>query len=63
MTYTQQQVYIFFRTYGFYPLYCEDNKDAIHQARNNPGTIKVEDVDGNILWEFKDEKLDKLNEI
>lgn len=45
-------IYIFFRKEGFYPIECRDDADARVQAEMNPGTLKVEDIDGNIVWQL-----------
>lgn len=41
---------VFFRDSGFYVVDIMPGTAAEHAALN-PGTIKVEDVVGNILWE------------
>ncbi len=43
-------VYIFFRGDMFYPLELLDDADAIANAKCNPGTTRVERVDGTIVW-------------
>lgn len=47
------KIYIFFRKEGFYPIELKNDKDAIANALNNEGTLKVEDLNGNIIWEKK----------
>jgi hypothetical protein len=44
------QVYVFFRSEGWYPIECKDDEDAKNQAETNPGTVKVEDVAGRDVW-------------
>lgn len=44
------QIYIFIRAEGFYPLELADDKTAIDNALCNPGTLRVEDVEGRIVW-------------
>lgn len=48
-------VAIFFREEGFYPVIFMGHKppreEAAEQASLNPGTLRVEDLDGNILWQ------------
>lgn len=43
--------YMFFREYGFYSIGLLNDIDAIENAKCNPGTIRVEDIYGNIIWE------------
>lgn len=49
--------YIFFREDMFYPIELKDDKDAIANAEYNAGTIRVEDVFGNVIWELDKSKL------
>ena len=43
--------YIFFRNDDtFYPLECKGDEAAAEQAAMNPGTIRVERLDGTIVW-------------
>lgn len=49
--------YIFFRQDDFYFIELRDNKDAIANAECNAGTIRVEDVFGNVIWELDKSKL------
>lgn len=46
---------IFFRADGyFYPTsYPADYSDWQAEADRNPGTIRIEDTAGNVLWEVK----------
>lgn len=44
-------VYIFFRDKLWYPIELRDDKDAIANALNNPGTTKVETPSGEIVWQ------------
>lgn len=41
---------IFFRAEGWYPIECNRHAAKIH-AELNPGTIRVETIDGEVLWE------------
>lgn len=41
---------IFIRAEGFYPIMVYEDDDMAHHAELNPGTLRIEDVDGNILW-------------
>jgi hypothetical protein len=47
-------VMIFVREEGFYPIHAVKNIDlatqAADHARVNPGTLRVEDIEGNVLW-------------
>lgn len=45
------QVYIFFRAEGFYPVECRDDAEVLKHVELNPGTIKVEDTNGRIVWQ------------
>jgi hypothetical protein len=43
--------YIFFRDGGhFYSLEMKDDADAMANAELNPGTTKVEDIGGRVVW-------------
>lgn len=46
---------IFFREEGFYPVRFHGAKlpreEAAEHAALNPSTLRIEDVDGNILWQ------------
>ena len=44
------QVYLFFRQDMFYPVELENDADAIANAKINDGTIRVEDVNGRVVW-------------
>jgi hypothetical protein len=48
------QVYLFHRSHKgvpfFYPVELVDDADAVNNAVHNPGTVKVTDVDGNLIW-------------
>lgn len=44
---------IFFRKDGFYVVNTYDDEgyaELAEHARLNPGTIRIEDVKGNVLW-------------
>jgi hypothetical protein len=43
-------VYVFFREGMFYPITLRNDEDARRNAECNPGTLRVEDIDGNIVW-------------
>ena len=47
------KTYIFFRDETFYPIELYDDDDAIVNALCNPGTTKVEDTKGKVIWEEK----------
>jgi hypothetical protein len=42
--------YIFFRDDMFYPVELKDDEDAIANAKLNSGTLKVEDLNGRVVW-------------
>lgn len=45
------RVYLFFRGEGFfYPIELADDDDARRNAEHNPGTTRVEDVRGRVVW-------------
>lgn len=44
-----QQV-IFFREGGWYPVEIRRGENVAQHAELNPGTLRVEDLAGNILW-------------
>lgn len=48
---TPDDIYLFFREGGFYPVECRNDDDARNQAERNPGTVRVENVDGKIIWQ------------
>ena len=54
-TQAPKKVYIFFRKGGWYPLELWNDKDAVANALNNPGTIKVETVKGRVVWKAKNQ--------
>lgn len=41
---------VFFREEGWYPLDLPEWDDLAEHARRNPGTLRIEDLDGNVLW-------------
>ena len=45
-----RKVVIFFRKEGFYPIEVREDEDLSKHAELNPGTLRIEDIDGNILW-------------
>lgn len=43
--------YIFFRKDGFYPVDgIKNDEEAKRQAEINPGTIRVERLNGKVVW-------------
>lgn len=44
------RVVIFRRAEGWYPLDLPITDDLSAHAERNPGTIRIEDIEGNILW-------------
>jgi len=48
---TQTQVYVFFRSEGFYPLELRDDDEAIKNAVHNSGTLQViRAMDEVVIW-------------
>ena len=47
---SEVRVYIFHRAEGWYPLTLPINDDLAAHAARNPGTVRIEDIDGNVLW-------------
>ena len=49
-----REVLIFFRDIGWYPIFAVKDIDLRTQARDhaalNPGTVRVEDLHGTVLW-------------
>jgi hypothetical protein len=48
------QTYVFFREGCFYLIELKDDRDAIKNAIYNKGTLKVENLNGDIIWEIAD---------
>lgn len=47
----RNKVILFFRKDGFYPTgYPKDYSDWAAEAARNPGTIRIEDIHGRVLW-------------
>ena len=44
--------YIFFRKECFYPIELGSDEQAVENALCNPGTIKVEDINRNVIWQL-----------
>lgn len=42
--------YIFFRDDMWYPIALADDAQAVAAAECNPGTRRVEDINGNQVW-------------
>lgn len=51
------EIMLFIRKEGFYPIEALPNVDLKKQAEDsalrNPGTLRVEDMRGNILWSLQ----------
>lgn len=45
------KVYTFFRLEGCYSISLKDDNDAVINAIHNRGTLKVEDLNGKIIWQ------------
>ncbi len=41
---------IFVRAEGFYAIELPPNDDLATHAELNPGTLRIEDIFGNVLW-------------
>lgn len=41
---------IFFRDQHFYVIELAEDEDLNEHARLNPGTLRIEDAAGNVLW-------------
>ena len=41
---------VFVRDAGFYVIPLPDDDDLSRHAELNPGTLRIEDIDGNVLW-------------
>lgn len=46
----EMQIVIFFREGMFYPLELPKGEDLAKHAERNPGTLHIEDIEGNVLW-------------
>lgn len=42
--------YVFFRKDMWYPIEMKDDADACANAECNPGTMRVEDISGRVVW-------------
>ena len=51
------RIMIFFRAEGFYPIAAVKGIDLAARARDhaelNPGTLRIEDGEGNVLWRLQ----------
>jgi hypothetical protein len=47
---TKRQTVIFFREGFFYPVMGRPDEDWSKHAELNPGTLRIESMDGEILW-------------
>lgn len=45
-------IYVFFREGGFYSAAYQSDEAAILGARRNLGTIRVERMSGEVVWEL-----------
>lgn len=43
-------VVIFFREEGWYPMELPEASDWAEHAALNPGTLRIETLDGDVLW-------------
>lgn len=44
------EVFMFFRAEGWYPVFLESADQAVENALANPGTLRVETVEGDVVW-------------
>lgn len=44
-------IYIFFKQEGFYPIELADDKDATANALSNVGTVRVERLNGSVVFD------------
>lgn len=51
---TTMLTYIFFREGTFYPIAEESDELILEHIRLNPGTLKVEALDGRVVWKEGD---------
>lgn len=47
---TSRRTVIFFREGFFYPVMVRPDEDLAKHVELNPGTLRIEDTDGNVLW-------------
>jgi hypothetical protein len=47
----QMQTYLFFRDGFFYPVEEENDEKVMKHIALNPGTLRVEAIDGRVLYE------------
>jgi len=48
--FSKTETFLFFRETGFYPIDIPP-QTVIDNVKCNPGTIRVEDMRGNVVWE------------
>ena len=46
----QTRIVVFFRKGGWYPINVREDEDLSKHVELNPGTIRIEDIYGNVLW-------------
>lgn len=47
-------VYLFFREGTFYPIEgIKDDAEVLVHVGGNPGTLKVEDITGRVVWDIE----------
>ena len=49
----ETKVVIFRRAEGWYPLELPITDNLAAHAEHNPGTLRIEDIDGNTLWSLQ----------
>ena len=50
MPFWRKRTYIFFGKEGWYPVELGGDADVLPNVKCNPGTIRVEDIDGRVVW-------------
>jgi len=48
---TEMRVFIFRRKDGWYPIELHADEDLAKHAELNPGTLRIEDTEGKVLWQ------------
>ena len=52
-----KRLYIFQREEGWYPVELADDDEARRNAEHNPGTLRVENLDGSrVIWTAPDNR-------
>jgi hypothetical protein len=46
----KRRTVIFFRREGWYPVEVSEDEDLGKHVELNPGTLRIEDIEGRVLW-------------